>query len=180
MFELIDNLAAFILQHNPYFDKVFANVSIDEKLGLVANFDEIVFPSQSHGDFFYLRYNGPVVLANNASSQMQECTFAGSFQIPLVLVASVKEADSDILFTNLYTTLANYKNKGLQAIRFANTSEEMLEIVSQELQVMKEADQRAALKRLPDATLVSIRFIMVSDIHTQPLTCIQNPCTTCS
>ena len=176
---LISDLKNFILTHNTYFNKGFANVSIDEKLGLVANFDEVVFPSSINGDFFYLRYGGPVVLANNASAQMAEGTFAGSFQVPLVLIASVKEADSDMLFTNLYTTLANYKAKGLQAIRFSNASEEILEIVSQELQGMKEKDQLAAIKRLPDATLVAIRFIMVSDIQTQPLSCIQNPCKTC-
>jgi len=79
---LISDLKNFILTHNPYFDNGFANVSIDEKLGLVANFEDVVFPSSTNGDFFYLRYGGPMVLANNASAQMQEGTFAGSFQIP--------------------------------------------------------------------------------------------------
>lgn len=181
MFSLIDTLTAFILTHNPYFKQGFANVSIDEKLGIVGDENKPIFPSSSFGDYFYVRYAAPVALSNLASGFMEEGRMAASYQIPLVLVAVVRDADSDILFTNLLTTLANYKDKGLQAVRFERTSEEVIEIVTTELAGLKPADLDAALQRLDTSqTLVSIRFTLVSDIEIQSLSCIQNPCKPCS
>lgn len=181
MYSIIDDLTAYILQHNPYFNKGFANVSRDEELGILANWTEIVFPSQKHGDYFYIRYNGPVGLSNAAAAQMSECSAAAQYNIPLVLVASVREADSDKLFNNLMITLSAYKAKGFQGIVFNAASQEMVEIVTTELQGMKKEDRSAALKRLPkDGTLVLIRFTLTSIITIQSLSCIQNPCKTCS
>lgn len=181
MYNLIENLTDYVLQHNPYFNKGFANVTRDEEIGIVANWTEPVFPSQKHGDYFYIRYNGVVGLTNAPAAQMMEGQFGAQYNIPLMLVASVNNADSDVLFQNLLTTLSSYRPKGTQGVVYTSASQEMGEIVNAELAGLKPEDRRAALKRLPKyGTLVAIRFTLSMIITIQPLTCIQNPCEICS
>jgi len=182
MFSIIDLLKEFILEHNPYFNAGFANVSIDEEQGFVSTQNEVVFPSTSHGDFFYLRYVNPVGLSNATTAFMSEGSYGVGFQITLVLVASVRGADSEILFNNLAATLANYRSQGIREIRFTRASEEPVDIVLGELVNMPEASRKASLSRLDrEATLVAIQFTILADLTIQnKLTCIQNPCKPCS
>lgn len=180
MRKVIEQLKAFILSTNPYFNRGFANVELDAQNGYLIDIDngEHIFPSDSFGNYFYIRYKGVSGLNNATTAFMEEGTAAIAINTNLILVAYVKDADIDHLFTNLVSTLAKFDAQGLI---FSATSLDGVDVITKELANVAPEVRAKSLQNFNfyDITLISIAFTLQKNLETIPLSCIQNPCKRC-
>lgn len=156
-----------ILTANTYFAQGFSDVYSDNTKGIV-NAEAIVFPSDTLGNYFYLRLPKSITFNNGLGDLTPTMS--------IILVAIVRDADADKLLTNLLQTLLNQcQSVGITA---ANVIRE--DVLRTELQGILDAKGiEAALARLNNFTLVSVSFTYATEIMKKPLTCIVNPCKAC-
>ena len=173
-FELFKN---FILDHNDYFHKGFANAYKDDVINAVnvkQGKDVLrVLPADNHGNYFYLRNEAwtkyearhPERLSDTGT---QRLTFLDTMSVQLIAV--VENADAYLLIENLRNTAMMYKELNIQPVTGSWNREQ---VVSTELAKMSTTDVNAALQRLTDETIVRIG-LSVSKIFV-PGNCISNP-----
>lgn len=162
-----------ILEYNTYFDQGYSDVYQDPVKGIVHN-DLPVFPSDSLGNYFYLRLPDSVRFTPSADSRINDCDTPLNMNAVVLLVACVKDADPDRLMSNLLITLQKTDNVTVTAGVFDSAR-----VVLNELARVSEATQKTALARLDDITIVSLSFSLDKIFQPQKLSCITNPCREC-
>lgn len=170
--ELLTRLSGYIKLKNPYFDKAFPNVHTDDTQGVV-NDEQVVFPSDMDGDYFYLRRGNGIGLSEG--SQISSCITGLNYSVPLFLIAVVKDADTDKLITNLVNTLQSFSSlgKSFTALQIDPTA-----VTRQELSFMSAENLQGALQRIPQGTaIVSISFTITESMPFSH--CTVNPCKEC-
>jgi hypothetical protein len=172
---IVEEIGVAIKQYNPYFDTYYTNVEKSERLGIVHNGNEAVFPNDYSGNFFYVRI--PSQLRVFYDNQNNNADRSIGIRADLVIVAQVQSADAYQLALNLISTIG-------RACKYSKTISSILihpeDVISQELNGVSDDVLKAALERIPNTTMVAIN-ISVSYFQTfLQLDCIQNPCKICS
>lgn len=169
----LNNIATHIMEYNPYFDEGHPYVWLDPLKGFVGD-DNIVFPRDSKGSFFYLRVNNGVTFEYSNQYKFSDCVDGIAAREEVVLVAVVKNGSAEIVVRNMINTLRNYRTQKLTLRRAIYQKEE---VVLQELAQLNEQGREAALKRLPqNSATVSVTFEMLEIALDYKLNCILDPC----
>lgn len=168
------------MRYNPYLTKGFNHAWIDDETGQVfaAYGKEMiaVFPNDQLGDYFYMRTPQRINFSEAKDYKMVECLRGTAVSGQVILVACVRDADSDQLVHNLANTLQSYSSDLMLNSAIFQSEFVML----QELAKMKEENISAALARIkPDMTFVSLTFTMRSEFQYTPLQCMTKPCKKC-
>lgn len=169
------DLKDFILRYNTYFDNGFSNAQQDDETGIIHNGSPL-FPSDTFGNYFYFRFTNQ--LAPDYSLPISDNHNSVNIRADVFVIASVREADPDLLVGNLLTTIGRYQNVNTRFGQILYHSEDVL---LQELAKVKDKDNiEAALQRLPRNTaIVSVRVQISFPYVFQNLNCITKPCATC-
>jgi hypothetical protein len=167
-----------VLQYQPYFSAGYEDVVQDQTLGIVTNGDEAIFPNDTLGDYFYLRIPDVNQFRINNQYMIASCTGNGyETSSNIFLVACVRNADPDILVSNIVNILRTYN--GLILRDWVHQSGV---VVRRELAKMKDAESiNAALARLDqNYTIVSVGFTLTYGMstYTKP-DCLPDPCKAC-
>lgn len=166
-------LLNYIIDENPYFQNGFDDVYLDETTGMVHN-GEPIFPSDTLGNYFYLRLPNTIRFDSSDVYKISECENTPATIYDLILVACHKDADPNELLNNLITTLGKFDG----SIVFTNASINSEAVILQELSSMSAENKEAALQRKPsNLTIVSISFTYTE--VPAPNNCITEPCATC-
>lgn len=173
----LDDITAYIMEHNTYFNVGFSNVYLDEKTGFVAN-DGVtkipVFPADELGDYFYLRLPNNVAFVSDAKYSFSNCITGLGIRSTVILVACIKTNGSDKLLENIVVTLRNYSKADI-VLRSAIYQKDIVTL--QELSKISESEQDAALQRLGDyGSIVSVTFDITENVLSHKLSCIEPPC----
>lgn len=172
------DLRDFIKLHNPYFDKGFTDVLMDDATGIVNNSFEPIFPNDTFGNYFYLRMPQKMQFDYNNVYNMGDNWLGVGVVSKIILIAVVKNSSPDILTENLVTTLGRYQDINT---RMLNTTYQPDTIIMQELAGVKEKENiRKAMQNFnQNDAIVSIEFNATIPFTFQQLKCISNPCKTC-
>ncbi|OSZ79106.1 hypothetical protein CAP35_12895 [Chitinophagaceae bacterium IBVUCB1] len=172
-----EKLKDYILEHNTYFSKGFANAYKDEQTAKVMvsrGSDKIVLlPADTLGNYCYLRNDmqmkhQPQESQRLTDSGTQRLTFSDT--ITAYLVAIAKNADAYQLLENLKNTCMAYADMSVVPVS-SNWNRE--QVMHEELQGMKQDDVQAALQRLKQETIVKLQVNI--NKHYVPSNCIVNP-----
>lgn len=167
----LDDMAAFIMEHNTYFDEAYSHVWMDEKRGFIAD-DKIVFPNDTLGSYFYLRLVKDVQFEYNNIYRFSQCVDGIGAKTPVILVAVVKGGDSTKVLRNMVNTLRNYKD-----VRIRSGIYQSEYVILQELSRVSEETQLVALQRLPKGSaIVSLTLDITQRVDDYKLNCIVDPC----
>lgn len=171
-------LKDWILRYNTYFNNAFPFVRLDDKLGIVADDEKLVFPADNLGNYFYFRLPNKVTFDYNTNVNISDTYNSIGLRANVVLVACMLDADADQLAYNLAATLGRYQDLNIRLIDTVFHSEDVL---IQELAKMDSKENlQAALQRLPqNMTIVSITFNITTPYIFQQLNCLTNPCSPC-
>jgi hypothetical protein len=173
----LDEIGATIISYNKYFNRYFTNVEQSEELGYVHNGDEIVFPNDTYGNYFYLRIPSKIAVTYDAINNNGNFNAVGLNSM-ITLVAMVKDADPQKLALNLMSTVGracNYTKKFTQILIHNE------DVIATELQQCSENVIAKALQcASDDFTLISINFTLTINQPFLQLNCITNPCKSCS
>lgn len=171
--QLMDEIGAMIAQYNPYFDKYFTGVELNEETGLVNNGEQVLFPTDINGNYFYIRVPSKLGAVYTSTQSIHTLDLS----VSLVVVACMRDADPYELYWNIVSTIGRGCSYGKRFTDFLVHNED---VIMQELAHWKDEDIAAALQRSADFTLVSVNFTLT---YTQPflqLNCIEKPCTNCT
>lgn len=173
----LTKLRDFILQYNTYFGRGYDNVVKDNSTGQINYGNDIVFPADELGNYFYLR------LPNNLQPDYNFPSIADSHlsigvKYDVILVAIVSGADGSILLENMLTTLGRYQDEPLRMTKAIYQSDV---VISQELAKIGTDNIRAALQKFTESEtgICSVHFQFTIPFIFQRLNCIQNPCKSC-
>ena len=173
----LDEIGATILQYNPYFDRYFTNVEQSEELGYVHNGNEIVFPNDIYGNYFYLRIPSKIGVTYDNINNNGNFNAVGLATV-INLVAMVKDADAQKLALNIMSTVGracNYTKKFNQILIHNE------DVIATELQQCSDNVIQKAIQCVSDDyTLISINFTLTINQPFLQLNCITNPCKSCS
>lgn len=174
----ITALKDFILLKNTYLNTGFDNVYQDTINGLILEDGKAVFPSDTYGDYFYLRMPDEMKFVYDARRfKTDDCGFEFGISAKVYLVAFMRGADTDALFNNLVNTLQQYTDAYLS---FSGGVFKKELVIQQELKKYGKEDIAKALQNIDrkDA-LISINFDISTNFTKKTLSCLENPCTTC-
>lgn len=154
--EKLIELRDYVLESNPYFQEGIIGVYKDDRG--IADEKGYVFPSDSRGDYFYLRLpvDIPIVVDNRFA--VSDCKTPLGAVAPIVLVAIVRNADPDKLLQNLLNTIMAFpaEGKGVSSVSPHKES-----VVASEMSGLNADVIRKALQTIPDEfTIVSITFTL--------------------
>lgn len=170
----LDDITAFIMEYNTYFDMGFSNVWLDEKVGFVADDKTPVFPSDSLGNYFYLRLPKQIDFLYSTNYNYSDCSGGIASKSSVILVACIKENNPDALLENMIATLRNYNKAEL---RIKNALYQPMYVIEQELRNISEKEREQALKRISlNDSYISITFDITETILSNKLNCIEAPC----
>lgn len=174
----LNGIAEHILQYNTYFNVGYADVYQDDKTGIIHN-NEVIFPNDTLGDYFYLRLPKSVSFDYNARYNVNDCDKGVALKSNVILVACVRGADSTKLIDNLIITLRNYNPDHIE-INIKSCIFNTVEVIMQELNKLKEEDLLTALKNVDEKyCIVSVSFDTTIQLLPRALGCIQDPCKDC-
>lgn len=174
----LKSIADYVLLYNKYFGKCFSNCMLDDDGCLFAELENgdtaLIFPSDSYGDYFYIRQQRRAKFFDDGRFQMSQTTNHGTLvDGTALLVAIVSGADEVKLMTNLTNTLGKYSADKVRVIA-AEWDKET--IVRNELKGSEEEEIQEALKRLKDVAIVAIEFRLIMELPYQRIDCLTNPC----
>lgn len=171
--EKLNTLRDYIKTSNPYFTNGYSLVYQDQGVWYGEDEKKAVFPSDIDGNYFYFRLPNNVTLTNDDSYKIGNCVNAVQAQANIILVAFVKDADGDLLATNLINTLQTRNGVSFQSAIISKET-----VVRQELSFLSVTEIQAALQRIPKNTaIVSVNFLFTVPIAIN--NCIVNPCKEC-
>ncbi len=172
----LETLKEFILSNNPYFTAGYANAVQDDETGIVHN-GMPLFPNDTLGNYFYLRVLRNVQFSYDGMYRISDAAGSVGINAQIVLVACVREADTDKLAENLVITMSRYYPEYIKLQQVLYQSEL---VVGQELALLSRENIRAAMQRIDnDYAIVSLQFQYAAPVIVQPLKCITTPCKTC-
>lgn len=170
---IIHRLKDYIKTTNPYFGAGYADVYMDQTQGIV-NENGPVFPNDTDGNYFYLRLPDNIGFVQGGEYIVQDCAQGLGASAQIVLVAIVKDADEDLLLTNLVNTVQTF----VANISFTGATYKKEVVTRSELSWMNGPDRDAALQRIPDdMAIVSLSFTITAPVVMN--NCVVNPCKTC-
>ena len=172
----LDQIAATVQQYNPYFDRYFTNVEQSEQLGYIHNGNEVVFPNDTYGNYFYLRIPSKLSVVYDANFNNGNWNSLGISSL-VTLVAMVKDADPQKLALNIMSTIGRACNfqKKFTTILIHNE-----DVISTELANCTEDVILKAIQCVSDdITLISITFTLTIAQDLLQLNCLLNPCKSC-
>lgn len=157
--EVRDYIKDAMLEQNDYFNVGFVDVSINPILGIVISTEETevpVFPSDSFGNYFYIRNNGVVKFGGNIGTGISDCEQSIGVSSSLTIVACVRNAEPDSLLSNIVNTLLVCKKYNIDILE-ANI--ERLSVIVNELRFMDNETKMKALANIPEEmTIISINI----------------------
>jgi hypothetical protein len=172
----LDQIAATVQQYNTYFDRYFSNVEQSEQLGYIHNGNEVVFPNDTYGNYFYLRIPSKLSVVYDANFNNGNWNSLGISSL-VTLVAMVKDADPQKLALNIMSTIGRACNfqKKFTTILIHNE-----DVISTELANCTEDVILKAIQCVSDdITLISITFTLTIAQDLLQLNCLLNPCKSC-
>ncbi len=171
--KLID-LKDWILLYNPYYNKGFANVFQDDQTGIINDGSQTIFPSDTFGNYFYLRLENEVKFRYTTDSNISDSQLSLRVDTPVILVALCKDGKPDTMIENLLTTIGRYQQVNMV---FASATYQSDFIILRELSKIKKENIQHALQSLDmNSTLISIKFSISFPFVFQQLKCLQPPC----
>lgn len=171
----LENIGEFILKYNTYFDNVFTDVVQDETTGIIHN-GEAIFPNDTLGNYAYLRLPKNIRFDYSSAYAIAEGITTPGLLTDVILVACVRDADSDVLLNNLLNTISACN----QTIRLTNAIWQPEVVITQELALIPKENIGAALQKLDmNYTIVGIGFTVTNNYSLLDLSCITNPCKEC-
>ena len=183
MFKTInDDLAAHIIEHNPFFSSGFGNAWQDEETGYVyADVNsgrKAIFPDDRLGNYFYLRPTGNVIFQEDQDRfPRYDCKMSGTMaKVDVRLVAVVTtSADADLLMQRLINTLGFSD----ALIQLGNGNLNREQVVVTEMRYAEADEKLQALQNLKKEVIVSIDFTMITEVDFSILACLNNICRPC-
>lgn len=175
--ERLVDIANDILRYQPYFNAGYPDAYKDID-GRVIQDDELLFPADHLGDYFYLRVPETINFNVNSAFKVSDCADGGyQASASVILVACVLNADPDTLIKNLVNILRQ-TNKGYMLRNCINQSGV---VIRRELAGLSNDGIKDALARLKeDTTIISITFdIAMPMTEITRLDCLPNPCELC-
>lgn len=166
-------LRDYVLEKNTYFSKGFSLVYQDEGVWYGEDDKTAVFPADNIGNYFYFRLPSDVGLAINDAYKIGNCLTPVVASASVIVVAFVKDADTDLLVTNLVNTFQSKSGVGFNSAIISNEK-----AVRQELSFLSGDNLNSALARIPKNTAI----VSVNITLTVPLAfnnCIVQPCIPC-
>lgn len=172
MTNYLTDITNFILQYNTYFDRGYSNGYA--AINGIHDGEQVVFPNDTLGDYFYLRPNQPMSITVSERDRVSDCSVPMALSASVIIVASVKNADPVLLVNNLANTLSRF------GCPVNSVTIQPEEVVQQELGRMGQDDIAATLARLQRSnTLVSLTFTARQLLPVIKLDCLPNPCSAC-
>jgi hypothetical protein len=167
-----------LLQYQPYFSAGYINAYIEPITGIIHVGEEVLFPNDSLGDYFYLRVPDSGRFIVNNTLKISDCSGDGyQITMPVYLVACVRNADPDKLISNIINVI-----RTIEGVRLADFIVNSESVVVREMSKVKDRNSlMTSLKNLCDSyTIVSVGFAINStlDTYTKP-DCLPNPCKEC-
>jgi len=167
-------LKDYILSENPYLNTGYANAFKDNKSNMIFARDvsgdlALVFPSDTDGDYFYLRNDEGITFRERSFAG---CTPAFDDTILINMVFVLRDADINVLLSNIRKTLVSYTGLEVKALS-ANWNRE--QILIDEMSGADENEVLRALQRLDNQTILRIRT-QVTGSYVPNNCSIVNPC----
>jgi len=172
----LDEIGTLIAKYNNYFNTYFTNVEQSEQLGYIHNNNEVVFPNDTYGNYFYLRIPSKLSVVYDANFNNGNWNSLG-ISTNVTCVAFVKDADPQKLALNIMSTIGracNYQKK-FTTILIHNEDVVSTELANCSDDVIMKAVQCVA----DDITLISITFTLTIAQDLLQLNCLTNPCKSC-
>lgn len=168
----LKDITTFILQYNTYFDRGFSNAYA--ATNGIHDGEQVVFPNDTLGDYFYLRPNQPMSITVSERDRISDCAVPMALNASVIIVASVKNADPVMLVNNLANTISRF------GFPISTVTIQPEEVVQQELGRMGQYDIASTMARLQRSnTLVSLTFTARRALPVIKLDCLPNPCSAC-
>lgn len=162
----LEAIKSKILELNKVFDLGVVAKTSDAREGLmISDGNEILFPADHLGNYFYLRHTGEIVWTNQNRTEEHK----------IVFVAYAEDSDPFLLIDSIYATSKVLCVDGL-SIRFKSASANNQEVIKNE---MPKKGQAVALKNLKDnVSLVRIEFILIvpQTLKYRSGECVPNQC----
>lgn len=172
---MTEQIAQQILQYNPYFNKGFGDGYLNTKGVYQSGTEQVLFPNDSLGDYFYLRQLQPTRIVNRPVDKIVDCAASFAIQSNGVLVAYIRKADSTILISNLISTLS------FLSIAVTSVTMQPEVVILQELQGLDPETIAQTIANMDKSvTLISIAFQYYLPLPLVDLNCLPNPCNSCS
>lgn len=151
---------------------------MDDTEGYIHDGQQVIFPSDEFGNYFYIRLNKEVRFDNSQEYKIADLRQSVGVVYNCILVACCRNVDMDILLQNLLSTLGNYQTQNIKLDKLLYISDDVL---LQELAKMKGKENiDAALQKLPDdMDICCIHFTFIVPYVFQSMRCIENPCEPC-
>lgn len=166
----LHNIKEHVLQHNTYLTHGYSNVYMSDQG--VHDGEQVVFPNDTLGDYFYMRLPSGANVTNNRAASISDCVSGLQARMNAILVAVVRNADADILLLNLASTLSQYGD-----ISVTNVMWQAEEVIIQELRAIGVETMTAALARHDkNTTIVCIKFDYTAVVQQNGINCLPNPC----
>jgi hypothetical protein len=166
---------------NPYLRAGYSAAWMDDyanKLLALGDNGEVVtvFPQDNVGDFFYLRIPNQVKYEEDSAQNMRECSVGYRTKADIVLVCMMRDADADMLVTNLVSSLQSYDSAYLR-VKSAVYQNEY--VIAQEFGKNKNLAEAALARVKKNTTFVSITFALEAPFKYINVNCITKPCKSC-
>lgn len=172
---ILTGLKETILQYNPYFNKGFDNVYGSAEGIYQSNTEQLVFPNDTLGDYFYIRIPQPISATNIQQTKITDCHSQYAVNTPVVLVAIVRKADRMKLINNLLNTIAA---AGGTIRNFTSQPET---VIINELNGMgADIIERTIANTDKTTAYIAISFDYYVDLPVIDINCLPNPCEVCS
>jgi len=148
---------------------------MDSVTGQIKNDQELIFPADDLGNYFYLRLPNSLGADYGKQYQISDVAQGIGIRYDVVLVAVVNDADNSLLLENMLTTLMRYNKEELKITKAIFQTDVII------LQELKKDLAPSALQRFSegDTGICCVNFSFTIPFVAQQLTCIQNPCKSC-
>lgn len=172
----IEHIKDKLIEETSFFTNGFSDVIQNPELGLVLKGDVPIFPSDTLGNYFYLRLPNNLTFTQGTGFAIADTITGIAVNAEIVLVACVKDADADVLIMDILNVLRATCND--PNITFVSATYNSAEVVRRELEFMTTEMRNTALQNIPDdLTIVSITFTIQNDIDYNK--CETEICKTC-
>lgn len=174
---VLEQIKDFILLKNTYFDKGYSGVYQTDE-GILEG-QKVLFPADELGDYFYLRQPNIMRFDYTNIMRVNDCDNPAGLAADIILVACMRQADSDVLLDNLVQTLMHVSINGV-GLKLTGMIMKNEFVVQQELRLLKKDVIDKALQNMgKDYAIVSVQFTLTKVIKPKKLSCIEKPCIEC-
>lgn len=164
----LNNIRDYILTKNTYFQNGYSDVIQDVK-GIIRNGQQIVFPDDKKGNYFYLRQPDKFDITASTMAKISDCRGGVAYKGDITLVAYLTNADANTVISNLVVTLL-----GISEVYLKSAIVQPERVVLNELSKSSDDVKKKGMANIHSKmTLVSVIFTVEEDILSK---CITDPC----